>query len=46
MEVIQPPYTIEFMKLLLPIAENKEIMGNMRQEKERQLITDFIGMFY
>lgn len=43
MDVISPPYTVEFMKLLLPIAENNEITGNMRNEKERQLITDFIG---
>jgi len=43
MDVISPPYTVEFMKLLLPIAENNEITGNMRNEKERQLITDFIA---
>lgn len=43
MDVIGPPYTTEFMSLLLPIAENNEITGNMRNEKERQQITDFIG---
>lgn len=46
MDVIAPPYTVEFMKLLLPIAENNEITGNMRNEKERQPIADFLGNFY
>ena len=45
MDVISPPYTVEFMNLLLPIADNNEIFDtvNMRNEKERQLVTDFIG---
>lgn len=43
MDIIQAPYTVEFMRLLLPIAENNEITGNIKNEKEKNQIQDFIA---
>lgn len=43
LDVITPPYTHEFMQLLLPLVENEEITGSMRNENERQLVHQFIG---
>ncbi|KAL1130963.1 hypothetical protein AAG570_012204 [Ranatra chinensis] len=42
LEAIAPPYTSEFVHLFLPIVENDEITGNMRNELDSDPVSEFI----
>ena len=43
LEIISPPYTIEFIQLFLPLVENEEITGTMRVSCDHDLVAQFIG---
>ncbi|RWS31801.1 negative elongation factor C/D-like protein, partial [Leptotrombidium deliense] len=43
LDVISPPYTSDFVQLLLPLVENEEITGSMRNENENMLVSQFIS---
>lgn len=45
LEIIEPPYTQEFIHMLLPLIEANEITGNLKNEnkEQHQLVTTFIG---
>lgn len=43
MDAIAPPYTPEFVQLVLPMVENEEITGTMRAEGENDPVSEFIG---
>ncbi|VVD02118.1 unnamed protein product [Leptidea sinapis] len=42
LDAIAPPYTSEFVKLVLPLVENEEITGTMRAEGENDPVSEFI----
>lgn len=42
LDVIAPPYTLEFVQLFLPLVENEEITGTMRAEGEIDPVSEFI----
>ncbi|KAG9509055.1 Negative elongation factor D, partial [Fragariocoptes setiger] len=44
LEIIGPPYTQEFINMLLPLIEANEITGNLRNEnkEQHQLVTNFL----
>lgn len=43
LDAIAPPYTQEFVQLVLPMVENEEITGTMRAEGENDPVSEFIG---
>ena len=43
LEIISPPYTVEFVQLFLPLVENEEITGTMRINSDSDLVTEFIA---
>ena len=43
LDAIAPPYTPEFVQLVLPMVENEEITGTMRAEGENDPVSEFIG---
>ncbi|CAL4099727.1 unnamed protein product, partial [Meganyctiphanes norvegica] len=43
LEIISPPYTVEFVQLFLPLVENEEITGPMRINSDSDLVTEFIA---
>lgn len=43
LDAIAPPYTLEFVQLVLPMVENEEITGTMRAEGENDPVSEFIG---
>lgn len=45
LDAIAPPYTPEFVQLVLPMVENEEITGTMRAEGENDPVSEFIGLF-
>lgn len=45
LDAIAPPYTSEFVQLVLPMVENEEITGTMRAEGENDPVSEFIGYF-
>ncbi|CAG4978934.1 unnamed protein product [Parnassius apollo] len=42
LDAIAPPYTQEFVQLVLPMVENEEITGTMRAEGENDPVSEFI----
>ncbi|XP_076370703.1 negative elongation factor complex member TH1 isoform X2 [Tachypleus tridentatus] len=42
LDIIAAPYTPEFIQLFLPLVENEEITGGMRNEGENDPITEFV----
>lgn len=42
LDAIAPPYTFEFVQLVLPMVENEEITGTMRAEGENDPVSEFI----
>uniref|UniRef100_T1J261 Negative elongation factor D n=1 Tax=Strigamia maritima TaxID=126957 RepID=T1J261_STRMM len=42
LDVIAPPYTSEFVQLFLPMVENEEITGGMRNESDNDPVSEFI----
>ncbi|KAL0851216.1 hypothetical protein ABMA28_007060 [Loxostege sticticalis] len=42
LDAIAPPYTPEFVQLVLPMVENEEITGTMRAEGENDPVSEFI----
>jgi len=43
LDIISPPYTPDFITLLLPLVENEEVTGHMRNDGETVLVTQFIS---
>ena len=43
LDIISPPYTQEFVALLLPLVENEEVTGNVRNDNESVLVNQFIS---
>ncbi len=43
LDVISPPYTLEFVQLFYPLVANEEVTGNMRTETEQVLVSQFIS---
>lgn len=43
LDVISPPYTIEFVQLFLPLIENKNITGSIHTEGEHNPLAEFIA---
>ncbi|XP_076058281.1 negative elongation factor complex member TH1 [Oratosquilla oratoria] len=43
LEIIAPPYTVEFIQLFLPLVENEDITGTMRINADNDLVAEFIG---
>lgn len=41
--MIQPPYTAEFVQLFLPLIENEDITGSLRNEEDNDSVSQFIG---
>lgn len=42
LDMITPPYTAEFIQLLLPLIENEDITGSLRTEDGSDPVTEFI----
>lgn len=42
LEIVAAPYSIEFIKLFLPMVENEEITGPIRA-KDNDLVAQFLG---
>lgn len=42
LDMITPPYTSEFIQLLLPLIENEDITGSLRSEDGSDPVTEFI----
>lgn len=42
LDVITPPYTSEFVELFLPVVENEEITGGMRNDSDNDPVSEFI----
>ncbi|KAG1664297.1 Negative elongation factor C/D [Nymphon striatum] len=42
LDVIAPPYTLDFVQLFLPLVENEEITGGMRTDTENDSVSEFI----
>ncbi|CAK1539964.1 unnamed protein product [Leptosia nina] len=42
LDAIAPPFTPEFVQLVLPMVENEEITGTMRAEGENDPVSEFI----
>ena len=43
LDVIAPPYTMEFVQLFLPLIDNEDITGSLRSEDENDPVSEFIG---
>lgn len=43
LEIVAPPYTVEFVQLFLPLVENEDITGSMKMNTDSDLVTEFIG---
>lgn len=43
--MITPPYTAEFIQLLLPLIENEDITGLLRTEDGSDPVTEFISKY-
>lgn len=43
LEIVAPPYTVEFVQLFLPLVENEDITGTMRINTDNDLVTEFIA---
>lgn len=43
LDIISPPYTLEFVQLFYPLVANEEVTGNMRSETEQVLVSQFIN---
>ncbi|KAK7077916.1 beta ketoadipyl CoA thiolase, th1 [Halocaridina rubra] len=43
LEIVSPPYTVEFVQLFLPLVENEDITGSMRLNTDSDLVTEFIA---
>ncbi|XP_042865780.1 negative elongation factor D-like [Penaeus japonicus] len=43
LEIVSPPYTVEFVQLFLPLVENEDITGSMRMNTDSDLVTEFIA---
>ena len=43
LDVIAPPYTTEFVQALMPLIENEDITGSLRNDDENDLVSEFIG---
>jgi len=43
LDVISPPYTLEFVQLFYPLVDSEEVTGNMRTETEQVLVSQFIS---
>ncbi|KAG7163908.1 Negative elongation factor D-like [Homarus americanus] len=41
LEIVAPPYTVEFVQLFLPLVENEDITGSMNTDSD--LVTEFIA---
>lgn len=41
LEIVAPPYTVEFVQLFLPLVENEDITGSMNTDSD--LVNEFIG---
>ena len=41
LDVIAPPYTVEFVQLFLPLIDNEDITGSLRSEDDP--VSEFIG---
>ncbi len=46
LDVIAPPYTVDFVQLFLPLIENEDITGSLRSEDENDPVSEFIGTFH
>lgn len=42
LDVIAPPYTAEFVHTFMPLIENEDITGSLRNEDENDLVSEFI----
>ncbi|XP_071517683.1 negative elongation factor D-like isoform X2 [Panulirus ornatus] len=40
LEIVAPPYTVEFVQLFLPLVENEDITGSMNTDSD--LVNEFI----
>lgn len=45
LDIISPPYTQDFVSLFLPLVENEEVTGNMRNDNETQLVSQFTSKY-
>ena len=45
LDVIAPPYTTEFMQAFIPLIENEDITGSLRNEDENDPVSEFIGKY-
>lgn len=43
LEMIAPPYSLEFLQLFLPMVENDEITGSMKGDGDNDLVSEFVG---
>lgn len=43
LDVISPPYTIEFVNLFLPLVQNPEVTGQTKSEAEVTLVSSFVN---
>ena len=43
LDVIAPPYTVEFVQLFLPLIDNEDITGSLRSEDQNDPVSEFIG---
>ncbi|XP_014665962.1 PREDICTED: negative elongation factor D-like [Priapulus caudatus] len=43
LDVIAPPFTLEFVQLFLPLIENENITGSIRTENEHDPVSEFIA---
>ncbi len=45
LDVIAPPYTSDFVQLLMPLIEDEDITGPLRISEEDNSILDFISKY-
>lgn len=43
LDMIAPPYTMEFVQLLLPLIENKAVTDTLRTSDGKDPVSEFIG---
>ena len=43
LDVISPPYTTEFVQQILPLIENEDITGSLRNDDGNDYVSEFIS---
>jgi negative elongation factor C/D len=46
LDIIAPPYSDEFIDLFLPVVQNEEITGSLRNAEKNDDVSTFIGRIF